>query len=260
MAYFRIHARVPRVRVGQVHQVELQGVRRFLKYPELAGILRDLIALPLNIQNVPMQLKPNEIFPLKNNTLVNISTLTSKQFRLNRINSDEQLICVYKIGLILNPGEVMSWTGQMKKLTSTRHKNIILRVAHGDIFSNSRLTRFGLRQDSSCLNCAAPSESVQHRLFECNSAVEAWRELERAKITLNLKTPTDLSLENLMGAKDRVGKIELALQAELMHRLASGGAVYNPRELIKRVVKYIGYSERLSPDLKTRFNEYQTSQ
>ena len=61
-------------------------------------------------------------------------------------------------------------------------------------------------------------------------------------------------MENLLGAKDRLNKIELTLQAELVHRLTSTDAKFNPKELVKRIVKFIGYSERLSPEQKERFN------
>ena len=153
------------------------------------------------------------------------------------------------------PGEVLAWTGRLKKLTSTRHKNIILRVVHGDIFSNERLMRFGLRQEASCPNCAEPNESIPHKIKECRGAAEAWSELERAKTRLGLNNLTDLSIENLVGAKDRITKLELALQAELLHRLTSSNARYCPKGMVNKVVKFIGYSETLSKAQKAKFNE-----
>ena len=128
-------------------------------------------------------------------------------------------------------------------------------MAHGDIFSNERLARFGLRPDPSCPNCNEPLETIRHKIIDCRSATEAWQELERVKITLGLDTLSDLSMENLLGAKDRLNKIELTLQAELVHRLTSTDAKFNPKELVKRIVKFIGYSERLSPEQKERFNK-----
>ena len=153
------------------------------------------------------------------------------------------------------PGEVLAWTGRLKKLTSTRHKNIILRVVHGDIFSNERLMRFGLRQEASCPNCAEPNESIPHKIKECRGAAEAWSELERAKTRLGLNNLTDLSIENLVGAKDRITKLELVLQAELLHRLTSSNARYCPKGMVNKVVKFIGYSETLSKAQKAKFNE-----
>ena len=97
--------------------------------------------------------------------------------------------------------------------------------------------------------------SILHKIIECPSARAAWQELERIKTQLGLGNLTDLSVENLIGAKDKVNKIELTLQAELIHRLTSTNAKYCPTELVKRIIKFIGYSERLSPVLKEKFEE-----
>ena len=171
------------------------------------------------------------------------------------MDDEDEVICVYKLGPIMTMAEVLSWTTRLSKLTSTRHKNILLRLVHGDIFSNSRLARFGLRQDANCANCPEQNETILHKVKECCKAAEAWKLLEEAKRSLRLNTLTDLSLENLIGAKDRVNKIELALQAELIHRLTSRNITYHPRALVKEVLKLIAHSERLSEDLKIRFDE-----
>ena len=121
----------------------------------------------------------------------------------------------------MNPGEVKSWTGRLKKLTSTRHINILLRVAHGDIFSNARLARFGLRQEAGCSNCQEPNESIVHKIKQCPNARASWLEFEKAKREIGLSNLTDLSIENLIRAKDKLSKVELALQAELIHKLTS---------------------------------------
>ena len=130
----------------------------------------------------------------------------------------------------------------------------MLRLVHGDIFSNARLARFGLRQDSGCPNCQDPNESIIHKVLNCNSAITAWEELERLKTRLQLRNLSDLSLENIVGAKDQVNKIELALQAELIHRLTSTNMRYCPKDLVKKVVKFVGYSERLSVEHKASFD------
>ena len=255
--YLRIHRRVPGAKVTQVTQQELQSIERYLKYP-LSAIIKELNqrqGLAPNVQfhgNMPA----NEIFPINGNHFVPISTVSSRLLRLNQISNDEQIICLYKLGPVMTPGEVMSWTGRLKKLTSTRHRNILLRVAHGDIFSNARLARFGLRQDAACANCQEPSESIIHKIKECASANKAWLELEKAKRLLGLTNLTDLSLENLIGAKDRVNKIELALQAELIHKLTSKNETYCPIALVRTVVRLIGYSERLDTELKDKISNW----
>ena len=255
IAYLSIHRRIPRVKLGQLTIGELDSVARYLKYRELSGVIRDLIAMRLNIGNIQGSIDKNELFPAKDNRFLRMSSLSSKFLRENQVTREDQMICVYKLGPILTPGEVLAWTGRLKKLTSTRHKNILLRVVHGDIFSNGRLAKFGLRQDAGCPNCQEPVETILHKIIGCNKALEAWQELERIKRKLNMNALTDLSTENLIGAKDNLNKLELALQAELIHRMTSRNETYCPRELVKTVVKFVSTAERLKPNEKQLFNE-----
>ena len=255
VSYYLIHRRQRNATIGQVTSAELLNVSRHLIYPELAHILNKLLAMRGPIPNGNMLNR--ELYPLMSNrTIVKVSTLSSSAFRGDLKSPDEAMICAYKVGILLTPGEVKSWAYRTRKLTSTRHKNIILRVAHGDIYSNDRLFRFGLIEDPKCNNCGLANESIIHRLVECTKATEAWGKLEEEKTKLNLETLSDLSLENLIGAKDRLSKIELALNAELLHRLAAiGGSEYCPNQIIKMVIKTIGNCELLNEDLKSRFEE-----
>lgn len=159
---------------------------------------------------------------------------------------------------ILDPGEVYSWTNKTRKLTSTRHKNILLRVAHGDIFSNDRLFRFGLRETSNCSNCPELIETTSHRLKDCPQAILAWNKLEELKTRIGLKRMSDLSIENLLGAKDHLTKIELALNAELLLKLSIRSEAYCPNQLAHSALKLVGYSERLDPDMIIKIKEILT--
>ena len=253
LPFFNIRMRAHQATVGQLTIAEWRSVARHLKYPELGDIAKEILSLPIQIRMIQGSLMATEIFPTKNKQLVRMSTLTSKYLRLNLTNEDDSIICLYKLGLALTPGEVLSWTGRLRKLTSTRHRNILLRLAHGDIFSNARLARFGLRQESGCANCPEQYESILHKVKDCCKAKEAWRELEKVKAELNLDCLSDLTIENLVGAKDSLNKIELALNAELIHRLTSRNQSYNPKLLVKAVIKLIGYSERLDTALKDKF-------
>ena len=120
-----------------------------------------------------------------------------------------------------------------------------LRTAHGDVFSNERLHRFGLRDDPKCSNCDEPIESPLHRVVECPAARRAWSLLEESKLRIGLKQLSDLTLENILGAKDRLNKLELALQAELLLKIISTSEKYIPESLVKSSIKLISYCERL---------------
>ena len=246
LAYLMIRRRNVNALIRQLTLNELRSVERFIIYPELGGICRALLMAP---HQPNLNINSKDIYPC-NSVIVNISSLTSKTLRQNLSNEASKIICLYKIGLALDPGEVSSWTNRLRKLTSTRHKNILLRTVHGDIFSNSRLYKFGLRTSPNCSNCPEAVETIQHRIFECPKAAQAWLKLNEIKSELNLSPLTDLTLENLVGAKDRLSKIELALNAELILKLTSRSEGYCPEQVVRATIQLIGNSEYLKPELR----------
>ena len=255
--FFMVHRRIPNSSVTRLTDREFDSIERYLKYPQLNEAFRTLIRLGLNIQpNVPM----SELFLLKSKVCVSICTLSSKALRLNQLDDEESMICVYKSGLILDPGELISWTKQTRRLTSTRHRNTLLRVAHGDVFSNERLHRFGLKDNPKCCNCNEPNESPRHRILDCPTARRTWNLLEETKLRLGLNQLSDYSLENILGAKDKLSQIELALQAELLLKIISTSDTYDPKRLVKSSLKTISYCERLDPAMHDSFrNEILTN-
>ena len=252
--YFAIHARCPNAKIKDLRSHELQRVTRFLTHPELSAILRELVSAPYI--NLNVNFDPYGVYPGRNETAVCVSTLSSRDLRQTRYNVEDNMICVYKIGMILDPGEVSAWTSNTRKLTSIRHRNILLRTAHGDIFSNSRLFKFRLRNDPSCNNCPDRLETVLHRISECPHAILAWNKLNEAKVALGLSVLSDLSIESLLGAKGNPNKLELALNAELILKLTTRSEGYNPTQVIKSVVTLICNSEKLSQDERDKFKAY----
>ena len=254
--YLLIQRRVRQPRLHQLTINEFSGIARYIKEPRLRLLLREVLGDP-DPGDVDQISK--DAYPIGENRISRISTLTCKELRVSRSNEGELMINTFKIGLILTPGELISWTRKIRGLTSTRHKNILLRVAHGDIFSNSRLCKFGLKPSSHCANCPELVESIKHRLLDCPKAQEAWRLLDVAKVTLNMNVLSDTSMENILGAKDDITKLELALQAELALRLSTKGEGYCPRQLVHSVITFIGNVETLSEVEKENFKSYKRS-
>jgi hypothetical protein len=196
-----------------------------------------------------------DIYPLKTGKLARLSLLTSKDFRMNNSDEDAQIICIYKSGLVLTPGEVLNWTRKVKKLTSTRHRNALLRVAHADIFSNSRLFRFGLINEPKCCNCSNPNETLIHRLIECPLAARAWTRLEKGIEEIGLQSLPHITLESVLGTGDQINpnKVEMALRAELITRLTmKGGTSYCPEAMAKASIRSIATCEKLAVDLRLK--------
>ena len=159
--YLAIHRRVRNPKLYQITSAEFRSISRYLTNRSLNEILPDLIN---QRQVIPGNADITKSFPTRAKDLVVLGTLTSKSLRLNMLDEEAMIICLYKTGAILDPGEVLNWTNKTRRLTSTRHKNILLRVAHGDVFSNERLFRFGLRATPNCSNCHELIETKLHRI------------------------------------------------------------------------------------------------
>ena len=253
LLFFVINRRVRQPRVNELTMAEFCSIERFIALPRLRAILRELIGRR-HIAGVNGEINALTAYPTSSKVLVNVGSLSSKNLREGLSIPDP--IYIYKLGPILLPGELESWTIKLRKLTSTRHKNVLLRAMHGDVFSNERLYRFGLRDSPACANCQEQLETVQHRLVECPRAREAWQKLEEIKTRLGLSTLSDLTIENLVGAKDRLNKIELAIQAELIHKLMTKSDGYCPNQLAKAATLLVCSSEILLPGLKEKFEAF----
>ena len=220
-----------------------------LKYRDL---LR-LINASLNL-NVPSDsLLQSSLYPIKRGHLGDLRKLSIKSIRESRQNVTEQTICIYKIGLILSPGEVLNWTGKIRKLTSVRHKSTLLRIAHGEIYSNSRLFKFGLVPSAACNNCDHEMETITHKILECPTAKTAWDKLNEVKLSLGLENEP-INLEQIIGATNETKeKLSLVLNAELLQRIiGQGGKTYNPQLIVQQVIRATLINESLGPDIRSK--------
>ena len=254
--YLAIHRRVRNPRVHQLTALEFTAISRFVKERRLINLIKGIIGTPYIGELDSATL---EGYPHSNKVIKKISSMSSKDIRLSRTNFGDHMINVYKIGMVLDPGELLSWTKRVKSLTSTRHKNILLRVAHGDVFSNARLHKFGLRDSAGCSNCDERVESIQHRLFDCPKARETWIKFNEAKNSLELTVVNLLTLENILGAGERLDKLDLALQAELLLRLSSKGEGYHPEQVVRSAVSLVFNSERLNDEKMQLFKNWKRS-
>ena len=232
-----------------LHQLthrEIDTIARHLLHPNLANVIK-----ALNLTRIAARANTHvELYPTNDSNLVPISTLSSRNLRDTLIAPDS-VICVYKSGLILTPGEVLSWTRKIKKLTSTKHKCALMRVAHGDVYTNARLVRFGLSNEPNCANCAADNEDLQHRLIGCRLATQTWELIERKIDAMGLQTLTEITLEGVLGASDLTSKLSLTIRAEVISRILSkAGQPYCPQGLVTASLKTILTVEKLTQEQK----------
>ena len=206
---------------------------------------------PARIDNLLVK----EIYPMRGHSAIRLSTLSSKSLIESFVDLADSIICVYKSGLLLTPGEVLSWTNRIRQLTSTKHKCALMRAVHGDVYSNQRLFRFGLIDDPNCQHCEV-NETLNHRLLECELAKQSWAQLESYIDQLGLFPIVHNSIETIVGAGEtEFSKLALTLRAELVSRLIStGGRKYNPTAMVKASLQTILVVEKMSPVDKGRLD------
>jgi hypothetical protein len=118
--------------------------------------------------------RENKIQLLKGN-YKNIYSVTSKEFRTTL--KGELTSFKSRIGGNLDNYSVKDYLNQVKKLTSTKHKNTLLRIWNGDCLSYSRLFHFGLVDTNKCPVCDN-YDSPEHMLLECVKAKRVWQMLQ----------------------------------------------------------------------------------
>ena len=253
--YLSLYRRFGNPKVKDATARELRLLEMHLRYPALSQSLQ----LCVTMVGVPME--PTLMYPIATSKFLHMPLISSKTYRSARIIEADRIICLYKIGLALTPGEVKHWTGRIKKLTSVRHRTIALRLAHGDIYSNSRLHKFGLLESPRCNNCDSTLETIEHKVLDCPKAAECWNKLRDIKEELELTDGGSASVAAILGACDGYSKLSLALNCELIQRIVSqGGKTYFPSVIITTVVRTILLNEPMAKKhydrLKTLVTEY----
>ena len=192
-------------KLGQLDRPQFNQIRRHILVPDLVPWIEKL----LEVRVPPFHLDDlNAIW--HKDKLTNISSLTTKEFRESRMSPTP--ITEFKIGI--------NWCYRIRQLHSTRHQNTIHKVAHGDIYTNDRLLRFGLRDNDNCDRCGN-TDSRLHRIAKCPKAVEIWNEVRRLSNLNPLANRGDAeALKEVLGTKDLVGN-ELAIHAEILQLLTN---------------------------------------
>ena len=225
--------------VKDLNQTELDRIRKLLPtiaYEEASRLI------PFNYRTLTSE---DKTLYLENKMLKQLSSLTSKQIRQAR--SEPSPICIYKFGMILNPTEVLNWGSLIRKLNSVRHKNVLLRVAHGEIYTKEKLHRYGLADTPACLNCNEV-ETLQHKIYECGYSHRIW--LETLKLTDKLLVSPQPNVDiaqRILGANGHLDKTALTVHAEIILRLLairqSTSYLLRPKVLIKHALNYLKVKE-----------------
>ena len=199
-------------KIGQLDGRSFGQIRRLIKTVEFVPWIEASIQTTVPPPTIEER---NSIWYM--DKLVSISSLSTKQFR--ELTEDMTPVTSYKIGLHLEVDESLTWLYRIKKLSSVKHQNTILKIAHGDLYTNDRLLRFGLRDNSNCDRCGNEDSRV-HRIAECPKAIELWNKLRRLNNLAPLNSDDPDLLKEVLGINEPINN-ELAINAELLQVLSN---------------------------------------
>ena len=173
-----------------------------------------------------------------------LEALSSKQIRTFRSNNEP--IRELKIGASLEPTQARSWGYNIGKVTSTRHKDILLRLAHGELYSKERLHRYRLIDNPNCSRCGNV-ETLKHKFLDCPYAKAIWT--KALQITDSIKTFRDLNepLPSRILCSTAPNPIVMTIHAEIILRIKSlkedQNFLLRPILIIKNALKLINKRE-----------------
>ena len=101
---------------------------------------------------------------------------------------------------------------KLNKITNVKLKTILLRSIHGDIYSGTRLKKFGMAESDQCPRCNMP-ETIEHQIIECGYCKNLWSVIS----TITSIPNTDLN--TILGNHDLHDKTTLTVNAEVIRRL-----------------------------------------
>jgi len=103
---------------------------------------------------------------------------------------------------------------RIKKLNSVRHRNMILKVAHGDVYTLERKLRYGMTLNGKC-QCGE-TEDLIHKFWECKRIRHLWKTINIGEIDQGNE------LKNALGASLSISIQDMTKIAELLCLINSG--------------------------------------
>ena len=171
--------------------------------------------------------------------------LSSKEIRIAR--SEKVPIQEFKLGIKLTPSESINWGNRLNKLTSTRHKNTLLRALHGEIYTGEKLLRFGLSDTDKCPRCGE-IENLTHKILTCAYVEQIWNRTIPIISKLNTSSEPNLNRIKLITGTSIGSSISsLTLVAEIIQNILylkpEQEYLLHPNYFVKRVIKNLSIKE-----------------
>ena len=232
--FFQIWTRGAR-RLGDLTRQELARLGRHI---DPTRIHKLELALVYNLPPPPDEFASSFYINKKHKHL---GKITSKEFRTNR--TADSPILEFKLGVRLSESDSRTWSLRLSKLTSTKHKNILLRVVHGDIYTQSKLHRFGLADNDTCPRCNH-TEDLRHKFIECDYVKRIWSAVEGYLNSTNLDIDQDLKI---LAAYPGASLTAMTLTAEIMQMILQlkpdQNFLRHPKSFVERAIKSLKVKE-----------------
>ena len=244
ISYFNLRLQ-NKTRLRDLTLNEIESISRFIERKSLP-VIKEACRMRGIRQFDERELEELEMTMCYGSRIIDLRHTTSKVIRT--LEGDNDPICVYKIGAILNVQEAINWGHALSKVTSVKHRNTLLRVAHGDIYSNERLARFGLIENPNCPRCGE-LDTTDHKLITCDYISRIWEKALCTTDTLRYSPTDQEQIENrILGAPIGTHPLILTIHAELIQRILSLKADANflirPKKLVSLAIKSVLYCEK----------------
>ena len=241
LLYFNLRRR-GKLNIGDMNVEDLHSIERFI-HKDIAHAVRRAVATQVRVET------HNHVLSIMNcSKNVNILTSTSKAIR--DCLSTNAPICLYKFGSVMTPVENNTWCHSLRKVTSVRHRGTLLRVAHGDIYSKTRLWRFGLSLNPNCPRCGE-LDDPQHKVLNCQYVRLIWR--ETMNLTDKLRNQrnsgvNDIIENKVLGASSDTSPLVLTVHAEILQRILAlkEDMIYliRPKHFVKLTIENLTRCEK----------------
>ena len=236
--YFRLRMQ-GKSKVRDLAVGDLERVRRFIDDKKLNLITRALLPCLPPQGNINLSIKIGSGFK-------EIAKCTSKEIRESTI--DKKPIMTFKFGINMTAIEALNWGSRLSKLTSTKHKNILLRVAHGDVYTKLKLQSFNLIDNNSCPRCGQV-EDLRHKFLDCDYVKRIWEASNRYRTKLLGDQYDNLEVgAALFGHNINSNLAILTLNAEVLLRISylkdDQTFLVHPKVMIRSCIKALIRNEK----------------
>ena len=233
-----------KTRIRDLTMADLDSIGRFIEN-DLVGKLRLAASLRMANENVDQ----NYYMGIENrHRLIDLRKATSKIIR--EMSGDKKRpITSFKLGASIPVAVALNWGNALSKVTSVRHRNCLLRVAHGDIYTKEKLARYGLRESPNCPRCGE-IEDLQHKITQCEYSRRIWERTTSLTDRLKLSDTIDpIPIENkILGATVGTNPLILAIHSEVLSRILTikddANYLLRPKVLVKQALKTIQLNEK----------------